>query len=129
MRPTWKDAAATAIVSGVVALYIAFLSGAGLPLVSSARAMGLAVLVLGLIACAVGGTALPTDKNPWTNLLSFFGTIAFLTAVLVMILGSEMLLAVLVGTTVALWLAASLRHSFGAQPAPDKAPEREPIHR
>jgi len=127
MRLTWKDGVATALVAGVVALYIAFLSGAGLPLVSSARAMGLAVLVPGLTACVVGGTTPPTARDPWTDLFRFFGMIAFLTAVLVMILGSEMLLAVLVGITVALWLGTSLRHAFAAQPVPDEAPQRELI--
>lgn len=114
MRLTWKDAAATALVGGALSLYAGFLAGAGLPLVSGPRMLALAVLVLGVAACVTGGSVLATaggePATPLARWFSFFGTIAFVTAVLVMITGSEPLLAVLVGTIVMLWLAATLRH-------------------
>jgi hypothetical protein len=114
MRLTWKDAIATVLTAGIATLYAAFLGGAGLPLVSSPRALAAVTLVVGLTACGIGGTALTTDtKARWAAYVGgTLGGIAFLAALATMITGSELMLAVLVGTTVALWLMATARHTF-----------------
>lgn len=133
MRLTWKDAAATGLVAVIAALYLGFLMDATLPLVDSPRVLAAVALVLGIGACAVGSTMIPTAKgqpaSPGAKLFSFFGTMTLVAAVLVMITGSEMLLAVQVGITVALWLAATLRHLLTpaavGMPGPWPAGERE----
>ncbi|HZN19810.1 MAG TPA: hypothetical protein VFB84_16740 [Micromonosporaceae bacterium] len=135
MRLTWKDAAATGLVAVIVALYAGFLTDATLPLLDSPRMLAAVALVLGIGACTVGGTMVPAAKgqpaSPGARLFGFFGTMTLIAAVLVMITGSEKLLAVQVGTTVALWLAATLRHlltpaAAGAPgPMPAGARERE----
>jgi hypothetical protein len=56
MRLTWKDGAATVLTAGVAALYVAFLAGAQLPLVSGPRVLAGVALVAGLGACAIGGS-------------------------------------------------------------------------
>jgi hypothetical protein len=58
MRLTWKDAVATLAVGGIVAVYVAFLTGTSGWLISSARGTIAAVLVLGFAGgCALGGPA------------------------------------------------------------------------
>src|SRR5439155_21151992 len=54
MRLTWKDGLATVLTAGIVALYVAFVAGADLPLLSSARGIAVAALVLGIGGCAAG---------------------------------------------------------------------------
>ena len=53
MRLTWKDATATLLIGAIVAVYLAFLSGTSLWLISSARGATAAVLVLGIAGCAM----------------------------------------------------------------------------
>jgi hypothetical protein len=57
MRLTWKDAIATVLTAAIATTYAAFLGGTTLPLVSSPRALAAVFLVVGLTACAIGGTA------------------------------------------------------------------------
>jgi hypothetical protein len=114
MRLTWKDAIATVLTAGIVALYAAFLGGTTLPLVSSPRTLAAVFLIVGLTACAIGGTALTTDpKAQWAMYAGgTLGGVAFIAALITLVTGSGFVLAVLVGTTVALWLMATVRHTF-----------------
>lgn len=117
MKLTWKDAAATTLTAGAVGLYGAFLAGTELPLVSAPRALAGVVLVLGLGACALGGSDLQTNGRPsrWMIWLGTLGGVALLTGVITLITGSEVVLATLVGITVVLWLLATARHIFAGR--------------
>jgi hypothetical protein len=114
MRLTWKDAAATGLTAGAVALYVAFLAGAGLPLVSGPRVLAGVVLVAGLGACALGGSSVASDRPPrWAGYTGgILGGTAFLAALITLIIGNEVALGVLVGATLALWVVATARHAF-----------------
>jgi hypothetical protein len=117
MRLTWKDGAATVVTAAVVGLYVAFLAGADLPLVSGPRALGTVVLALGMVGCALGSPDTSVAKGrsftAWTATLSGIGVVALVAALFVLITGSEAVLAVLVGSVVALWLLATVRHIVG----------------
>lgn len=120
MRLTWKDGLATVLTAGIVALYVAFLAGADLPLVSGPRVLACVALVAGLGACALGGSSatggVPSRSAMWFG--GILGTTAFVTALITLITGSHVALAILVGSTVALWLFATIRHAFtGAGPS------------
>lgn len=84
MRLTWRDAMATVLTAGIVALYAAFLVGEDLPLVSGARVLAGLILVVGLVACAVGSTAMTTGAS--TGLTVYIGgtlgAAAFLAALI-----------------------------------------------
>lgn len=114
MRLTWKDAGATLAVAAAVALYVGYLTDNELAVVTNPRALAAVVLVLGVAACAIGGSMLPTAKGqpptPGADLFSFFGTLAFVSALAAIVTGSEALLAALVAMTVLLWIAATTRH-------------------
>ena len=120
MRLTWHDAAATGAVAAAVALYWAFRAGLDLPLVSAPRMLSVVVFILGVTACAVGGNAIiPGQHSPrWASVFGIHGAVAFVLTVLVLITGSAMLLAWLVGLVVLLWLFTTIRHAVVA-PEPE----------
>jgi hypothetical protein len=115
MRLTRKDAAATGVTAVVVALYVAFLAGANLPLVSGPRAVGTVVLALGMVGCALGDPGNPANRARawWMPTMAALGTVSLAAALVVIVAGSHLVLAILVASTVALWLLATLRHAFG----------------
>jgi hypothetical protein len=113
MRLTWRDAMATVLTAGIVALYAAYLASEDLPLVSGARVIAGLVLVVGLVACAVGSTAMTTGASAGLTVYvgGTLGAAAFLAALVTMVTGAASTLAILVGATVALWLFATVRHA------------------
>jgi hypothetical protein len=125
MRLTWKDAVATLAVGGIVAMYVAFLTGTSAWLISTARGTTTAVLVLGLAGgCALGGLAgaYTGPKSPtalaFTQMASDLGMVALAAAIVGLITGGAAALAVLVAATIALWLVATARHVSTAPPGP-----------
>jgi hypothetical protein len=113
MRLTWRDAVATVLVGGVVAAYAAFVEGADLPVISGPRALAGFTLVVGLTACGIGGEGWTNGSQPWAvRTAGVLGAIAMAAALVTVIIGSVFVLAVLVGTTVALWILATLRHAL-----------------
>lgn len=55
MRLTWKEALATVVAGANVAIYVAFIQGADVPVINSVRGAAGATLVLGLVGgCALG---------------------------------------------------------------------------
>ncbi|HET8641269.1 MAG TPA: hypothetical protein VFM37_04990 [Pseudonocardiaceae bacterium] len=124
MRLTWHDAAATGAVAAAVALYWAFRAGLDLPLVSAPRMLSVVVFILGVTACAAGGNAIiPGQHSPrWASVFGIHGAVAFVLTLLVLITGSAMLLAWLVGLVVLLWLFTTIRHAVVArEPEPERA--------
>jgi hypothetical protein len=122
MRLTWKDGIATVLTAGIVALYAGFLAGATLPLFAGPRALAGLILVVGMTACAIGGTALNdgATNGPTVHVGSTLGAAAFLAALVTMISGAGSTLAILVGVTVTLWLLATVRHAVTRTTAPDR---------
>jgi hypothetical protein len=114
MRLTRRDGIATLAVAAVAALYWAYRSGTDLSLLSGPRALSIAVFVLGVTACAIGGNTIGPgqDKQPrWAQIYGIHGALAFVLMVLVLITGSSTLLAVLVGLVLLLWLLTTVRHA------------------
>ena len=66
MRLTWKDALSTLFMAAIVAVYLAFLNGTSLWLISSARGATTAVFILGIVGgCALGAVgALYAGRQP-----------------------------------------------------------------
>ncbi|WP_143591598.1 hypothetical protein [Thermoactinospora rubra] len=87
MRLTWKDAVAAAVTGTIVALYVAFLQGAQLPLLGSVRGTAGAVLLLGIVGgCAMSrGDALTeprsTERHVYVVLTGTLGVVALGAAV------------------------------------------------
>ncbi len=125
MKLTWKDAVATLAVGGIVAVYVAFLSGTSAWLISSARGATTAVLVLGLAGgCALGrlaesyaGAKSPTALG-FAKMATDLGMVALAAAIAGLITGGTIALAILVMATIALWIVATIRHAFTTPPGP-----------
>ena len=115
MKLTWRDAVATVLTAGGVATYAAYTQGASLPSLSSPRAVAAAVLALGFLACTVGAPdAFGPAAKRWTTMVgSVLGVAILLSGAITLITGGTVALAVLVGTTVALWAFTTLHHAFG----------------
>jgi hypothetical protein len=125
MGLTWKDGVTTLVMAAIVSAYVAFLNGTSLWLISSARGTTAAVLVLGIVGgCALSsagdlykGTQ-PASTQVFVSLATVAGIVALVAAVIGMITGSTVALAILVVATIALWLTATLRHALTAPAEP-----------
>src|SRR5215831_11250150 len=133
MMLTWRDAVSAVFMAAIVAVYLAFLGGTHLWLISSARGTTAAVLVLGLtVGCALGaagirfGAAEPVAVRVYLTFVSLLGTAALAVAVAGLVTGSTLALAALVALTVSLWVVSTVRHAFTlpAQPPAGQASGR-----
>ena len=122
MTLTWRDAIATVLTAGGVALYAASTQGAELPLLSSPRGVAVAVLALGFLACNVGApTAFRPETKRWILVVgSALGVAMLLAGIVALITASTQALATLVVGTVALWAFTTAHHMFSSR-SPDRA--------
>jgi len=119
MMLTWRDAVSTLVTGAVIAVYLAFLGGTHLWLISSARGATAVVLILGVAGgCALStavGLATAADSavvRVYLALAGLLGAAALAAAVMGLVTGSPAALAALVVLTVTLWLIATVRHAF-----------------
>ena len=111
-----RDFVATILVALAATAYGLVQSGVDLPGLGSTRAVAATVFVLGMLACGAGADVEAYYRPGATRAvmagISIVGGVALVTAILAMTIGSETMLAVLVGAIVALWLATTLRHAL-----------------
>jgi hypothetical protein len=136
MGLTWKDGVSTLVMGAVVAVYLAFLNGTNLWLISSARGTTAAVLILGVAGgwmLSGAGDLYRDQQSPsvraWRMIAAVWGAVALAAAVAGLASGSTVALAVLVAATGALWLAATMRHALTLPPGPARSRDtHEVIH-
>lgn len=128
MGLTWKDGVSALFMGAIAVIYLTFLHGTGLWLISSTRGTAAAVLVLGMAGgCMLSRAGDLYQQRPsravraWRVIASFCGVVAFAAAVAALASGSTVALAILVAATGALWLAATLRHALTAPPGPARS--------
>ena len=111
---TWVDAITTLLTGAIVAVYVAFLSGTSLWLISSGRGATAVVLVLGMGAWALRllnpGTGYRTALD-FAWVATMICNVALLVAVFGLFTGSTVALTILVVGTVALWLITTMRRA------------------
>jgi hypothetical protein len=116
MRLTWKDAVSTVFMAAIVFIYAEFLGSTSAWLISSARGTAGAVLFLGMVGgcgmSAAAGQYQDAQARLYTSIASVAGAIALVAGVIALITGSTVALAILVVATLALWLAATVRHAL-----------------
>ena len=119
MMLTWRDAVTTLLAGAIIAVYLAFLDGTHLWLISGARGTAVTVLLLGLAGGYVLGTArhLATAADSaavrvYLAVAALLGAAALAAAVIGVITGSTAALAALVVVMILLWLASIVRHAF-----------------
>jgi hypothetical protein len=107
MGLTRKDAAATALTSLVVLVFVATYQSWGVPLVGdSHRWAAGAIVLLGAATCALGSPA----RMGSSNLPALLGTLALVLSVTAVATGSFTALSLLVADSVALWAVSTVRH-------------------
>ncbi|HUZ19300.1 MAG TPA: hypothetical protein VMU75_01840 [Acidimicrobiales bacterium] len=104
-----RDTIASALVVAIIAPYIGYLARGSVPFVEDVEAMAGAGLVLGLLACAIGGRGpfgpgifLPVALIGGLSTLGL-GLAAFVTT-------NAGVLAAFMAAVVAMWLATTIRH-------------------
>lgn len=103
----WKDAAATLITAAAAVVTYARVKGYSWPLLGSWRMGTLALLVLGIGACAAG--AVP-NKDAWTTVASVLGIAGMVIGLLGLIAGSKLAFLLLAADIVLLWAVSTMHH-------------------
>jgi hypothetical protein len=123
MSLRWKDGMVTLFVAGATALYALWATGTALGGLST-RAVGWIVFGLGWAGCVsnqsevavvygVDGRRRP--PLPYVVIASSIGAVALLAAVLTLVRASEIILATLVASMIALWAMSTVRHGLRGQ--------------
>lgn len=119
MRLNRTDVFATFAVGIGVLAYGLWLSGVGVPGLGSTRVVGAVVLGLGWLASAVAVVPnfdeLIRTSKVYLLVTSALGVAALIAGILVLVNASETMLALLVATTVAMWVLATIRHTLAAR--------------
>jgi len=118
MRLTWRDAVATIMTAAVGAIYIAFLAGAYLPLLSGPRALAAAVFVVGMTTCIIGSADIGSQPTGWSSVAGVLGLTALIAAIATVITGGTFGLTVLVAAIVGLWALTTIHHA-SRKPEPE----------
>ena len=111
MKLTFRDVVATAATALAAVYGIGFLLGAEVPLAPGTRAVSAVVLGLGMVGCTMGGAAQETGRSRVGTALMVLGAAVFVVAIVAIASGSEVMLATLIGGTIAMWAVATLRHA------------------
>lgn len=110
MSLTWRDAIATLLVGVAVIITYARVKGLNWPLLSSWRMGIIVLLVLGLGTCIVVGSGGVPAKNSWTTISAGLGMLAFMLALVGLIINSRVMFLALAADIVVLWVISTLRH-------------------
>jgi hypothetical protein len=112
---TWRDLVSSATIVAMIVAFMAFRTGADLPLLSSAWTASVVEIVLGGV-CAVSAAAdLHTRPQPregviFRRVTTVLGTMALLAGLIALIADSGHALEILVVITGFLWLTATIWH-------------------
>lgn len=136
MKVTGKDIVTTVFMGAIVAVYVAYVRGVDLPLIASTRGTTAAVLILGIVGgCAFGTAGELYAEKERPRLMTMFiavantlGAVAGIAALIGLITGSELALAILFAATLALWLTATARHIYGSCSTPAAGRRRTRDH-
>lgn len=108
----WKEVGATLITAVALTLALSVTQGWSWPLLSDARAGIIALAVVGLGACIVGGSAATSlsMKDPFVIAAAVAGVVLFGAGVIGLFVNTLPYLIVMMVATFALWLVATARH-------------------
>src|SRR5580765_7144646 len=108
----WKEVGATLITAVALTLALSVTQGWSWPLLADARAGIIALAVVGLGACIVGGSAGPalSLKDPFVIVAIVVGIVLFGAAVIGLFANTLPYLVVMMVATFGLWLVATTRH-------------------
>jgi uncharacterized membrane protein len=112
-RLNWQNVAATLLTGVIVVIYVFFLEGTSLRLIST-RGVIAVVLALGLgawVLYVLDSEAQDQARRDFAGTATLIEGVTLIAAVIGLITGSMVALAILVAGTLALWLTAILRRA------------------
>jgi hypothetical protein len=116
MRVSKRDVLATVLVAVASVLYIMWVAGSAAFGMDSARATGVAILVLGFVASAIAVvpsfTGLLHGNRTYLVVASLLGVVATGAGVQMLVASSGAGLTVVVVAMVILWLTATVHHTL-----------------
>lgn len=125
MRLTWKDAVTTGALVAAVAVYVAFLVDADIPVLTGVRPVTLAVAFFAIIGSSFSGiNDAFDDRVPGLGLKTFrvtistVGVAALVAGILAFVMASELMLAIFVIAAAATWLMSAVRRALTAADRP-----------
>jgi hypothetical protein len=120
---TWRDLVSSATIVTMIVAFMAFRTGADLPLLSSAWTASVVEIVLGGICAVSAAGDLHTRPQPregviFRKVTTVLGTIALLAGLIALIANSGRALEILVVITAFLWLTGTIWHvlTIGSEP-------------
>lgn len=121
MRAPRRDAIATALVAAVVVAYAGYLAWGDMPFIHDARGMAGTGLVLGLAACITGARDVTAHDRLLTVVMGL-GTAATVLGIAAVATENGLALAAFMGSIVAAWLVATVRHGQSVARSAHEAP-------
>ena len=122
-----RDVVATGLVAVALVLYVLWAVGSAPAVLSGTRATGAVILVLGFLASASavvpGFDGLMHGNKTYLGVTAVIGLVAAVAGVMMLLNAGSTALAVMMVAMVALWLIATIHHSYLAKAA-GSAPER-----
>jgi hypothetical protein len=119
MRMSKRDVMATVLVAAASVLYIMWVAGSAAFGMNSARATGVAILVLGFLASATAVVpsfaGLLHGNRTYLVATSLLGVVATGAGIQMLVASSGAGLAVMVVAMVVLWLTATVHHALMAK--------------
>jgi hypothetical protein len=112
---TWRDLVSSATIVTMIVAFMAFRTGADLPLLSSAWTASVVEIVLGGVCAVSAAGDLHTRPQPregviFRRVTTVLGTMALLAGLIALIANSGHALEILVVITGFLWLTATIWH-------------------
>jgi len=132
MHLSWRDGLATVFVGAGAVLYVLSLTGTDVPGMSETRVIAAVILGLGLAASVTAvvygvGVGLLHAHKAYLVIASLIGLVALVAGVIALVSANETMLAVLVSSTIALWVMSTVRHAISAEKLRDERAIREPV--
>ena len=115
MRLTWRDAVATLATAALTTLYIAQEVEASWAPITSTRWLAVAVLGLGVLACATGAGTM-SEAPPAGGPGAWLGPIAGFALIGAILFGWSLLVGIAVAASVLLWMITTTRHLVAGPP-------------
>lgn len=126
MRLNRTDVFATFAVGVGILAYALWLADAAIPGLGSARIVGATVLLLGWLASAAAVVPnfdqLIHSSRIYLGATSILGLAALTSGIIVLVAANEAMLALLVSTTFAMWMLATIRHTRAAKDKTQSVP-------
>lgn len=116
MRLTLRDGATTVLAAFAILVTLAVTQAWSWPLLGGYRAGVIALTIIGLGMCTVGGVGSKAPSAPFVAIVSLLGVAALTLIIVGLIVGTEALFVALAAVLVAMWFVTTVDHALPGTP-------------